>query len=536
MEDGNGQTPAPKISGLSTPVGSSTARKQESPEQRSNNINSKNAQEAKAPIQAKQRQQKPVTQQEVDNFRKHRSRKRLITTIIAIFVILAAAAIVYYLHNKYKKVSYNDNATIYNDSYPIVVKDKDSQFLISQNGKKISDNYDAIEEFTSESSLAISFGETPKYYILGTNGEVLFESDNLINKTNDTDNYIVYEESGAYILKPNGQKLSELKLTAGQQFENKYSLVQNDNKMAIIDENGNEKMSRILDKIEPIGFSFAYNQYEDKYYCAVSTKENNSTMVNVYNCETAKIAKTFENNGYYADFYDSKTPLLTAGDHYYYFYADDVLYESEQPSTEVFAGIIETSNEDGTILYFDPKEKSLLEQYPSHSLIAQKKLSTTTEITKDCTRYAKSAPQKLTKICNNIYQENNLLELDYANYSYDFFPEKLAKYLSYLNKNYVIRSSISGGSYSVFDLGKKTTVEGLGSVQSIDPESESSFVYTGAENDMATYYNIITDKTVAASVNNRAELGINYLAIDDGNEITYYNKEAKEIYKVTRGN
>lgn len=86
------------------------------------------------------------------------------------------------------------------------------------------------------------------------------------------------------------------------------------------------------------------------------------------------------------------------------------------------------------------------------------------------------------------------------------------------------------------DWRKKTTVEGLGSVLSIDPRSESSFIYAGAENNTATYYNIITDKTVTASVNNRAELGINYLAIDDGNEITYYNKEAKEIYKVTRGN
>ena len=87
MENGNGQTPAPKISGFSTPVGSSTARKQESPAQRSNTINQQNAPAQPKPTMKQQfRQERPVTQEEVDAFRKKRSRNRKITAIVIILV------------------------------------------------------------------------------------------------------------------------------------------------------------------------------------------------------------------------------------------------------------------------------------------------------------------------------------------------------------------------------------------------------------------------------------------------------------------
>ena len=196
---------------------------------------------------------------------------------------------------------------------------------------------------------------------------------------------------------------------------------------------------------------------------------------------------------------------------------------------------VQTTDEEGNTLYFDPKDKTLREDYPTHSLIAQNKLDTTTEITADCNEFAKSSTQKLTKICNNIYQDNKLIKMDYTKYSYHFFPDELAQYLGYLGKNYIIRESVGSYSFSVYDLDKKTTVEGLTSIPSISPDNKASYIYASAQGDQITYYNILTDKTVTASPSSRAELGINYLAIDDGSEITYYNKNAEEIYKIQKG-
>lgn len=536
MENGNGQTPAPKISGFSTPVGSSTARKQKSPAQRSNTINQQNAPAQPKPTMKQQfRQERPVTQEEVDAFRKKRSRNRKITAIVVILVLIAAAIIGWIIYDKLKITNYNKNATIYNDNLPIVVRDGDTQYLITQNGNKIGDNYSHIDEYTSESTLAINYGETVRYFILDANGKAIFQSENIISKSTDTNNYIMTEGADSYILKADGQKLTESKLVNSYNQDLKYSLVQSDSKIAIIDENGKEKFTRVIDGFEATGFSFAYNKYEDKYYCAISTKEMTSSVTTVYNCETAKIAKTIEDSGYYADFYDTETPMLSTGGHYYYFYSDDVLFDSEQPSTEIFAGIIQTTDEEGNTLYFDPKDKTLRESYPTHSLIAQNKLDATTEITADCSEFAKSNTQKLTKICNNIYQDNKLIKMDYTKYSYHFFPDELAQYLGYLGKNYIIRESVGSYSFSVYDLDKKSTVEGLTSIPSISPDNKASYIYASAQGDQITYYNILTDKTVTASPSNRAELGINYLAIDDGSKITYYNKNAEEIYKVQKG-
>lgn len=538
MDDSNATPSTPKITGVSMPVGSSTKRKQESPAQRSEAINQQNAPktaQARAAVQAQTK--KPVTQEEIEKFRKDRSKKRKIKTVVAILLLAFILGGSYYIWNFIKNKIYSDNAGVYNKDMPIVINDGNNYFLVDTSGKKISSDYDYISGFEADSTVATKKeNETQKYIILDKNGNELLKTESLIDRVNDGKLFTLNENGKRYLLNAKGEKLSEKYIVSQSQSDFEYTLVMDENRMAIIDTKGEEKLNRVVDKYEAVDFAYAKNPYEDIDYCAIVYEKSREYTVTVYNCETQKEVKTITDAGVYADFYDKNTPMLSTNGKYYYFYANDLLFESEYPSQELFAGIIQTTDGEGKTLYFDPKDKELREEYPTHSLIAQNKLSKVTEITEQCDTYAKSESLNLTNICGNIYKGKELMKLDYENNDYEFLPENLAKYLAYLGKNYVIRTQKQSGVQSIFDIDKKSVVDGLENITFYYSTSDySSFVQTTSNSSKLVIYNLISGQSVDLPLGTNIEVGANYLRVNKGNEFSYYNIEGKEIYKGTRG-
>ena len=530
----------PRISGFSTPVGSSTKKKQESPAQRSEKINGQNAQAPQQPQTINPStpviERKAVSQDEIDDYRKRRNQKRKTIAITAVVLILLGTGAGFFIFNKIKKSKYNANASYYNNEIPIVVNTGDKSFLINQNGSKISGEYDFISNYEGKTTLAINRNEGKLYYsILDTNGKEIAESGQLIEKVENGKNYILHEDDKAYIADENGKKLSELAITNPNLHNYDYALVNDETKIAIIDNTGKEKFSRVIDGFEVTNFAYAKNEYEDTYYCEIGYKNKTDSEVVVYNCETAKEVKRISDTSAYADFYDEKTPLLQVAGKYYYFYDNDMLYESEKPSEVLFGGIIKTEDEEGQTKYYDPKDKKLQDEYPIHTLISQKKFDTTTEITETCDTYEKLEKLKLVKVCDNIYQNDKLLKLDYENYFYDFLPEELSNYLNYLGKNYILRTNKNTRIQSIYNIDAKTTVKDLNDISVNFNLENSSFVTLRNTGGKRKIYNLITDKTIEIESQNSPEYGANSISVVFDGETHYYNKDGKEIYKITKG-
>ena len=539
MDDSSATPSTPKITGVSVPVGSSTKRKQESPAQRSENINQRIAPKitpaptAAAQVQAK----KPVTQDEINKFRKDRSKKRKIKGAFAVILLALIIGGGIYVYNYIKDKRYADSAGAYNKDMPIVINDGNNYFLVDTTGKKISSDYSYISGFEADTTVAIKRqDDAQKYIILDKTGNELLNTEAIVSQVNNGKNFTLDEGDKRYLLNSKGEKLSEKYVVSHSQNDFDYTLVRDENRMVIIDADGKEKLNRVLDKFDAVDFAYAKNPYEDISYCAVVYEKSREYSVTVYNCETQKEVKTISEASIYVDFYDKNTSMLTTNNKYYYFYANDLLFESEYPSQELFAGIIQTTDEEGKTLYFDPKDKELREEYPIHSLIAQNKLSKTTEITEECEDYAKSESLNLTNICGNIYKGKDLVSLDYENNTYEFLPENLAKYLSYLGKNYIVRIQKQSGVQSIFDIDKKSVVEGLENVNFYYNTGEySSFIQAINEPKKLVIYNLISDQKVELQLGSNIEVGSNYLRVNKGNEFSYYNIEGKEIYKGTRG-
>jgi hypothetical protein len=371
---------------------------------------------------------------------------------------------------------------------------------------------------------------------LDIEGKEITKSNELIEKVNDGHNYLLHEENNVYLADVNGKKLNEAPIINASNDSYEYTLVKNDTKISLIDKDGKEKFARVIDNFEVTSFDYAKNPYEDIYYCAITYSMKSSKELKIYNCETSKEVKTISEVGIYADFYDSETPMLQTGSDYYYFYGNDMLFSSNQPSVARLGGIIETVDLEGRTVYFDPKNKEMQEAYPSHTLIAQNKLDKTTEIDESCNDYEVRESQDLIKICDNIYSGKNLLKLDYENYKYELLPKKLADYLKYLGKNYIVRTNVGTGAKSIYDIDTKSTVKGLENVAfSSNNGEESSFVRIRGNTNNRTYYNLITDETIELESTDALKLGANELTVEIGGETHYYNKNGKDIYKIKKG-
>jgi hypothetical protein len=349
-------------------------------------------------------------------------------------------------------------------------------------------------------------------------------------------NYLLHEENKVYLADINGKKLNEAPIVNANNNSYEYALVQGDTKISLIDKNGKEKFTRVIENFEVTAFDYAKNPYEDIYYCAIVYSMRSSKEIKVYNCETSKEVKTISDTGIYADFYDSETPMLQTGSNYYYFYGNDVLFSSNQPSIARLGGIIETTDVEGKTVYFDPKNKEMQDTYPTHTLIAQNKLDKTTEVDESCNVYEVRESQNLINICGNIYSGNNLLKLDYENYKYELLPKELADYLKYLGKNFIVRTNAGTGARSIYDIDAKAAVKSLENITTTFNDGEvSSFVRIKGNTGSRVYYNLITDETIELTSTDALKLGANDLTVEIDGETHYYNKSGKDIYKVKKG-
>jgi len=548
LMDNDGNNPLPKIQGISMPVGSSNKRKQESPEQRSANINAQNhiAEPVQKVINETKTTKHIVTQEEIDAFRKKRSKKRIfiISGIAALVLIVGAVAIIIANNIKHKK--YQEYSGTYNNDLPITIQDHDVYYLINQSGKKISGDYDYIDSFESGTSLASKVdGEKVSYQILSASGEILFETENMLTKHNLGKNYLMLENGSYYLLGANGDLVSREPVILPYDYSNlTYYINQNDYELSVYDSDGNKKFTvKKNENVDNISFSVAKGKYDNGInYCLISqsTPAQSNTNI-VYNCESGKVvkdlkmpeeSKTIDKRKLVFNSADGQ-PIINSSDKCYYFYEDDLFYETNGFCSES-ASVI-TTKVDGVTKYLDAQDMQLKDEFPTHTLISQKKFDITTMITADCTDYQEQNQLELVKFCGKIYYKNKLLTLD-SSYSYQFLPDQLATYLHNEGKNYIIRSK-SVNLNEIYDIDKKSPVSEIGNFAHYFGDyyvEKSSFVQIDNDTEKAKYYNLITGAVVEAERSEYAMPGNNYIAIEKEDGIHYYNKEAKEIYIIKR--
>jgi hypothetical protein len=270
-----------------------------------------------------------------------------------------------------------------------------------------------------------------------------------LTKINAGQNYILASDSGSYLLNKDGAKLSEKPLKeTNYNSTQEYFLVADDNNYAIINKNGEEKISGTLNKTAVRSFSYAKNAYEDNYYCALIITTKNESKLHIYNCESAKEITNIEDVYYVGGFNSQGSSLLSTERGTSYIYNNEMIYNSESSDTEFIGGIIKRSSDEK---FFNPVTKKTTESFPTDSLIAQDKFSEKTTITEDCKNYESHKESKLVNICSRIYFDNKLLDLDYDRFDYYLLDEKLDNFLSLYDKHYFYRRNKSNQKLSIID-------------------------------------------------------------------------------------
>ena len=524
-------TEPPKITGISMPAGAN--KKPESPAQRSEKINAANAPKPQKAEQKQNLLHRPVTMEEVETYRRNSAKKKrkLTFSIIALIILIGVAATAIILvtnHNRYQKLS-----TIYNDSLPIVIKRQNSEnpILLTQNGKQLTSSYSYISSFESDRSLAQTTqdGATTNYIISNT-GKEIYSTKDILRKINGGQNYIESNDFGSHLLDKNGKKLDERKIISTNfNDDQKYFLVADDNSYAVINANGQAKITGVLDKSKISSFSYAKNKYEDNCYCAIIITRKKDSKLYVYNCETAKEITNIENVYYVGGFEKNDSSFLISERGSSYFYNDEMIYNSETRDTEYVGGIIKRSSDEK---FFNPVTRKTGESFPTDSLINQDKLNEKTEITENCTTYENHPESKLINICSNIYYNNKLVVRGNNRFEYYLADEKLDNFLSYNKKQYFYRKNNSNQSEAVMNADGGEEYNSLINTNVAENEQNyaSRFVVRN-DNQKKTVIDLATKASAEYGSSYNISLGTNYYIVSGENGIHYYNAKHKEIYK-----
>lgn len=525
----------PKINGVSMPAGAN--KKPESPTQRSEKIN---AASAPKPVQQKPAQEllhKPVTMEEVEEYRRKSAKKKkiILASILLILVVCGITTLVILAKNKQK--SYQELSSFYNENIPIVIQKTDGNILlISQNGKTLTDKYDNIEFFESDRSLATKTEEDKTISaIIDENGQERYSTENNLIKINYGQNYIVSEEDKNYVLNKDGQKVDERPLVdISFNSEQKYFMVANDTKYAVINANGTEKMTGTIDNSTLKDFSYGKNAYDKNYYCAIVNTHKRDSKLYVYNCESGQEITNVEDVYYSGGFENTSSAFLTSEKGSSYFYNNEMIYNSDTQDTEYIGGIIKKAEDER---FFNPITRKTTESFPTDTLIKQDKLNEKATIQEDCSIYEKHEASKLIQICNNIYYDNKSINLNYTKFNYYIPKTELDDFLAYNNKSYIYRVNSNNGKIAIVDARTNSDVYTDIEVQYTDKtpnESVSRFIIKD-ENSSNTVIDLATGKSANYDSNAVIRLETNYYIViestNTGSISRYFNANHKEIYK-----
>ena len=528
-------TEMPKITGVSMPAGSN--KKPESPEQRNNKINAANAPKPQIEQKKQNLLHKPVTMEEVEEYRRKSAKKRR-TILVSILIVLAVGGITTaVVLLKIKQQNYQDLSSIYNDNIPFVIRNTDDKaILVSLSGKKLTEKYDNIDNFESDRSLAYYTEEDENITaIIDNSGKEKFSTKNTLVKINEGENYLLTEEDKTYVLNKDGKKISEKPLVSIKyDAEQKYFLVADETGYAVINKAGEQKISDIINKNTVKFFSYGENEYDGNSYCAfVNTRKKDSKLY-IYNCETSQEITNFEDVYYTGNFENSHSALLTSEKGSSYFYDNKMIYNSETKDQEIMGGIIKKADEER---YFNPITRKSTESFPGDSLIKQDNLSSKTSIDENCSIYKNHAASNLMQICNNIYYNNKLLSLNYSRSNYYLPNEKLDNFLAYHNKHYIFKQNQNNQNVAVIDAesGKEIYSEVSIQINSDTPDYATSRFVIKNSNGIKTVIDLATDKTAEYEDGSTVRIENNYYIVtestDSGYVARYYNADHKEIYK-----
>lgn len=526
---------APKINGVSVPAGAN--KKPESPTQRSEKINAASAPKSVQQKPAQELLHKPVTMEEVEEYRRKSAKKKktILASILLFLVVCGITTVVIIAKNRQK--SYQELSSFYNDNIPIVIQKTDgSILLISQNGKTLSDKYDNIDTFQSDRSLATKTEEDKTIsVIIDENGQEKYSTGNNLMKINYGQNYIVSEEDKNFLLNKDGQKVDERPLVdINFNDEQKYFLVANDTKYAIINAAGSEKITGTIDNSTLKAFSYGYNKYDENYYCAIVNTHKHDSKLYIYNCENSQEITNIEDIYYSGGFERTDSAFLTSEKGSSYFYNNEMIYNSDTQDTEYIGGIIKKAEDER---FFNPITRKTTESFPNDTLIKQDKLSEEATIPEECSRYEKREASKLIQICDKIYYDNKSLNLNHTRYDYYIPKTELDDFLAFNNKSYIYRINKSNEKITIFDAKTNTDVYTDIEIQysAETPNEATSRFIVKKEDGNNTVIDLATGKSATYNSDTLIRLETNYYIViestNTGSDFSYFNANHKEIYK-----
>lgn len=452
---------------------------------------------------------------------------------IGIIVLVLIGVGLFFLLFKSSKQTNN----LFNENNLIKIKNNGMYGYINSNGKiVIEPKYSSASDFYGKYALVrenikSAYGESEAYEIIDAKGNVIVtpKSYYSVEYLANLDVWVIDDRLYNSELKP----ISEEGVEVDYGEEGYFSWNDRVKKQGgIMNASGKKTYTYNFKSGEDyIGIDVSENApILKERYCRITVDNEKYAIVN---CDTGKVIYDYTDK--YISLEDDNIFEVSDKDSYktlfsLYIQGDKILYQTENGNIELYGGHVDNgyisvhdNNKYEYIAYIDIKEGKVVSERPTNSSYEYSSLNEW-EIKTGITEFE----------CNYKYGlkkgDKILVECGWDDIDYLSLP--LYEYLESKGKSYVLGEKDSK-MYLINPKNGKVVAE-FNSSSVYDSSSSTFLYYTDKDTKKKVIYNLATNKSLVLDDHDDYDIYSNYITVESGNKINYYNTDLKLIYTIEK--
>jgi len=452
---------------------------------------------------------------------------------IGIIVLVLIGVGLFFLLFKSSKQTNN----LFNENNLIKIENNGMYGYINSNGKiVIEPKYSSASDFYGKYALVrenikSAYGESEAYEIIDAKGNVIVtpKSYYSVEYLADLDVWVIDDRLYNSELKP----ISEEGVEVDYGEEGYFSWNDRVKKQGgIMNASGKKTYTYNFKSGEDyIGIDVSENDpILKERYCRITVDNEKYAIVN---CDTGKVIYDYTDK--YISLEDDNIFEVSDKDSYktlfsLYIQGDKILYQTENGNIELYGGYVDNgyisvhdNNKYEYIAYIDIKEGKVVSERPTNSSYEYSSLNEW-EIKTGITEFE----------CNYKYGlkkgDKILVECGWDDIDYLSLP--LYEYLESKGKSYVLGEKDSK-MYLINPKNGKVVAE-FNSSSVYDSSSSTFLYYTDKDTKKKVIYNLATNKSLVLDDHDDYDIYSNYITVESGNKINYYNTDLKLIYTIEK--
>ena len=472
-----------------------------------------------------------VSEKQTDRVNKSKKGIKIFIILgIALVVIIAILLFIFFGKSKESK-------SVFNEDSLIKIEKNGKYGYINSNGKiVIEPKYSSASDFYGKyavvrENIKSAYGESEVYEIIDGKGNVILtpKSYYSVDYITDLDVWVIDDRLYNSELKP----ISAEGIEVDYEEEGYFSW-----------EDSVKKQGGIMNASGKKTYTYNFKSGED--YIGIDVSENDPILKDRYcritvdnekyaivNCDNGKVIYDYTDK--YISLEDDNIFEISDKDSYktlfsLYIQGDKVLYQTENGNIELYGGYVDNgyisvydNNEYKYIAYIDIKEGKVVSERPTNSSYENSSLNEW-EIKTGITEFECNYKYGLKK------DDKILVECGWDDIDYLSLP--LYEYLESKGKSYVLGEKDS--KMYLINIKNGKVIDEFNSSSVYDSSSSTFLYYTDKDTKKKVIYNLATNKSLVLDDHDDYDIYSNYVTVESGNKINYYNTDLKLIYTIEK--